>query len=270
VHRNKPSTILYLCSDIDGSLSHEFTVSCIERMKTMISDDGAFDPSGDVDSQKRTLLKIAEGSNGESLLSQAVREIILFLKRYMTDRKAALAHESATCKLPLAEDYSLLSQQQTVKPSGPVPIALKFMAHKDQFDRELGMRRGLDERFVIGVIRSHSSESDPKGFGLAIKSFHNGAYAQYPYCIVLPRATRGLQEVITHDHIAGVPDRIHDVKGIVYQVVEALQHFHEKGIIHAVSLSKAVPLDPLSPPLLPRFAVQRYSLLYYLLLSLLL
>jgi serine/threonine protein kinase len=238
-------------SDINGSLSHEFTESCIERMKTMISDDGAFDPSGDVDSQKRTLLKIAEGSNGKSILSQAVREIILFLKRYMTDRKAALAHESATCKLPLAEDYSLVSEQQTVKPSGPVPIALKFMAHKDQFDREIEMRKGLDERFVIGVIRWHSSESDPEGFGEAIKSFHNGAFAQYPYCIVLPRATRGLQEVITHDHIAGVPDRILDVKGIVYQVVEALQHFHEKGIIHAVGLNSCSARYPPPPPFYP-------------------
>jgi hypothetical protein len=118
-----------------------------------------------------------------------------------------------------------------------VPIALKFMANKDQFDRELKMRKGLDKRFVIGVIRSHSSEDDPEGFGVAIKSFHDGAYAQYPYCIVLPRATRGRQEVITHDHIAGVPDRILDVKAIVGRIAEALQHFHVKGIIHAVSLA---------------------------------
>jgi hypothetical protein len=129
-------------------------------MKSTITGDGNFDTADAIDSQKRTLLKIAEGSDSNSLLSQAVREIILFLKRYMTTRKAALAHESATCKLPLAEDYSLTSQQsdtckllsqqqgtqtrrQSVKPSEAVPIALKFMAHKDQFDRELEMRKGL-------------------------------------------------------------------------------------------------------------------------------
>jgi serine/threonine protein kinase len=245
-------------SDIDGSVSNELTVSYIERMKIMISADVAFDPSADVDGKQRTLLKIAEGSNANSLLSQDIREIILFLKRYMTDR-----YMSATCKLPLAEDYSDYSlhsqlgtqrRRQTVKPPEAVPVALKFMAHKDQFDRELGMRKGLDERFVIGVIRSHSSESDPEGFGVAIKSFHGGAYAQCPYCIVLPRATRGLQEVITHDHIAGVPDRILDVKGITRQIAQALQHIHKEGIIHAVSLATffyPLPFPPSLAPSLP-------------------
>jgi hypothetical protein len=33
-----------------------------------------------------------------------------------------------------------------------------------------------------------------------------------------------------------VPARILDVKAIVRQIAEALQHFHDKGIIHAVSL----------------------------------
>jgi hypothetical protein len=140
--------------------------------------------------------------------------------------------------VPLAEDYPLPSEDgplPSAKTPEAVPIVLKFMANKDQFKRELEMREGLDERFVIGVIRSHSSESgDPEGFGVAIKSFHNGAYAKYPYCIALPRATRGLQEVITHDHIAGVHDRILDVKAIVQKIAEALYHFHKKGIIHAV------------------------------------
>jgi serine/threonine protein kinase len=152
--------------------------------------------------------------------------MILFHKLYKINRKDPNAHQSRTCIVTLAEDYS--------DAEATAPVALKFMRNKDQFERELTVREGLDEQFVIGVIRSYNSNIDV-GFAEPIQSFDNGVYTSYQYCIVLPRAARGLHEVITHDHIAGVPDRILDVKAIVRQIVEALQHFHKKGIIHAVS-----------------------------------
>jgi serine/threonine protein kinase len=206
---------------------HELGDRYIKQMKDGIAKDEAFDAADAVDAQERTLLTIAEGANANSRLSKVVREVILFLKLYKIDRKAPPVHTSKTCMVPLAEDYS--------DAKATLPTALKFMRNADQFKRELSVRKGLDERFVIGVIRSYDSTTDP-AFAAAIKSFHNGVYAEYPYCIILPRASRGLHEVITHDHIAGVPARILDVKAIVRQIAEALQHFHDKGIIHAVSL----------------------------------
>jgi serine/threonine protein kinase len=195
-------------------------------MKAKATKDGNFDAAETVDGTKRTLLTIAEGADANSRLSQVVRELILFLKLYKISRKDPQAHESGTCIVTCTEDYS--------DPNTIVAVALKFMRNKDQFERELAMRKGLDEQYVIGVIRSYNSESDT-AFAAAIKAFNNGVYADYPYCIVLPRATRGLHEVITHDHIAGVPERILVVKTITSQIAQALQHFHEQGIIHAVS-----------------------------------
>jgi hypothetical protein len=197
-------------------------------MKADITKDEDFDAADAVDAQKRTLLTIAEGNDANSSLSKVVREIILFLELYKIKRDAPPAHKSKTCIVPLAEDYS--------DTTAILPEALKFMRKKDQFKRELSVREGLDERFVIGVIRYYDGTTDPV-FAAAIKSFHNGVYAEYPYCIVFPRANRGLHEVITHDHIAGVPDRISTVREIAEQVAKGLQHFHEKGIIHAVSLT---------------------------------
>jgi hypothetical protein len=197
-------------------------------MKAAIAKDEDFDAADAADAQKRTLLTIAEGNDASSRLSKVVREIILFLELYKIKRDAPPAHKSKTCIVPLAEDYS--------DPNAILLEALKFMRNKDQFKRELSVREGLDERFVINVIRYYDSTTDPV-FAAAIKSFHNGVYAEYPYCIVLPRANRGLHEVISHDHIAGVPDRILDVKAISEQIAKALQHFHQKGIIHAVSLA---------------------------------
>jgi hypothetical protein len=233
VHRLKDSRIVEQGDssskgeEDDSRLRHELAGRYIQQMMDEVAKDEDFDAADAVDSQKRTLLTIAEGADANSRLSKAVREMILFLKLYKINRKDPPAHKSKTCMVSLAEDYSNVDMI--------VLEALKFMRNEDQFKRELAVRDGLDERFVIGVIRSYDSITDP-AFAAAIKSFHNGVYAHYPYCIVLPRANRGLHEVITHDHIAGVPDRILEVKAIVSQITAALQHFQDKGIIHAVSL----------------------------------
>ena len=211
----------------DSRLRHELVGHYIQQMEDEVAKDEDFDAADAVDGQKRTLLTIAEGADANSRLSKAVREMILFLKLYKINKKAPPAHESKTCMVSLTEDHSDVE--------AVVLEALKFMRNKDQFNRELAVRDGLDERFVIGVIRSYDSTTDP-AFAAAIKCFHNGIYAKYPYCIVLPRANRGLHEVITHDHIAGVTDRILEVKAIVSQITAALQHFQDKGLIHAVSL----------------------------------
>jgi serine/threonine protein kinase len=221
--------------DRDGRIPTELVARYLKEMKSNITEDFNFDAADTIDGQKRTLLTIAEGSDVNSALSQLVREMILFHKLYKINRKDPHAHQSRTCIVTLAEDCS---DAETT-----APVALKFMRNKDQFERELTVREGLDNRFVIDVIGSYNSNSDV-GFAEAIKSFGNGVYAEYQYCIVLPRAARGLHEVITHDHIAGVPSRILDVKAIVGQIAEALQHFYETGIIHAVSLD-ILPLDPL-------------------------
>jgi hypothetical protein len=197
----------------------------IELMKANIAKDIEFDAADAIDGQQRTLLTIAEGAGVLSRLSQVLREMILFHKLYKINRKEPHAHTSKTCIVTLAEDHSDADATKLV--------ALKFMRNKDQFKRELSVREGLDEHYVIMMIRVHDSSSHTE-FAGAIKSFDNGVYADYPYCIVLPRAARGLHDVITHDHIAGVPDRILDVKAIVRQIAKALQHFHENGVIHAV------------------------------------
>jgi hypothetical protein len=46
----------------------------------------------------------------------------------------------------------------------------------------------------------------------------------YPYCIVFPQAMMGMHELITHDHIAGQPDRISDVRATMSQIGKAVGH----------------------------------------------
>ena len=134
-------------------------------MKADIAKNKDFNAAEAVDAQKRTLLTIAEGNDANSRLSKVVRELILFLELYKMKRGAPPAHKSKTCIVPLAEDYSDVT--------AIVPEALKFMCNEDQFERELSVREGLDERFVISVIRYYDSMKHSV-FAAAIKSFHNG------------------------------------------------------------------------------------------------
>jgi hypothetical protein len=161
VHRIKDSRVL-----------PELVDRYIQRMTDDIIANNV-DAADACDTQQRTLLTIAEGADANSRLSQIVRKMILFLELYRIKRGAPPAHKSKTCIVPLAEDYS--------DPNTILPEALKFMRYPKQFERELSVRKGLDERFVIDVIRYYDSRTDPL-FAAAIKSFHNGAYAEYPYC----------------------------------------------------------------------------------------
>jgi serine/threonine protein kinase len=54
--------------------------------------------------------------------------------------------------------------------------------------------------------------------------------AQYQYCIVMPAADRSVKAIIDSEHIAG---RDWDaIRNIAVQMIKALGHVHEKGLIH--------------------------------------
>eukprot|EP00935_MAST-01C_sp_MAST-1C-sp1_P000186 g186.t1 len=227
-----------------------------EQLEQLI-DEPSFDAAAAADKKRRTLLAIAEGVDPQSELSDFIRQKTLFLGVYKIAHGDP-AHKSATCIVSLADDFS--------NGNAPVPVALKFMRNADQFAREIEVRKEQDlgSEFVVGVTKSYGSaldaadsdetkkqlakiqrksvlefasleidSQDAQHFANAIKSTNHGIYQDYRFCIVLPRATRGLQEVITHDHIAGVAERILDVKAHMQQIGDALGHLHDKGVIHA-------------------------------------
>jgi serine/threonine protein kinase len=164
--------------------------------------------------------------------------------------KGPPAHKSATCIVAFAEFYCTIDAPDdapdAIETVVSEEVALKFMKEKDQFDRELSIRAGLtrDRSFVIDVMHYHPGGRKFKGdeakFKLSITESKKGFFKDYPYCVVLPQATRGPNDVITHDHIAGVPDRILDVKAIAHQIAEALAHLHEKNVIHGDLVSERI------------------------------
>jgi serine/threonine protein kinase len=100
------------------------------------------------------------------------------------------------------------------------------MKEKAQFDRELeGRKMNLDNRFVVEVVDYHTCDDfqqEAKIHGL------------YPFCLVMPRGDRTLLDVLKHEHLAPSPDEVHwaEVIAIAKQLLEAVQHLHEKKMIH--------------------------------------
>jgi serine/threonine protein kinase len=126
-------------------------------------------------------------------------------------------HDSATCQVRFAVHH-----QDDKK----IPVALKFMKEKTQFDRELeGRKMKLDSRFVVEVMDHHDSVD------LQEEAQRRGLYC---LCLVMPRGDRTLLDVLKHEHLAPNPDEVHwaEVAAIAKQLLEALQHLHDKELMH--------------------------------------
>jgi serine/threonine protein kinase len=113
--------------------------------------------------------------------------------------------------------------------SGSQEVAIKLMRNKDELHREVERRRQLDPKYAVPVL-CHSGE--PKFTSRWAEGAKKLGFPQYVHGIIMPLATRGLQEVIIHYHIAGVPERITEVKNIALEIAHALKHLHERGVIH--------------------------------------
>eukprot|EP00597_Dinobryon_sp_UTEXLB2267_P002894 CAMPEP_0170058004 /NCGR_PEP_ID=MMETSP0019_2-20121128/787_1 /TAXON_ID=98059 /ORGANISM="Dinobryon sp., Strain UTEXLB2267" /LENGTH=1211 /DNA_ID=CAMNT_0010262831 /DNA_START=1869 /DNA_END=5504 /DNA_ORIENTATION=- len=152
------------------------------------------------------------------LCQRHIKESLYFYRRYEIAAIDVPHHKSATCTLHIAIDHGNNDQR----------VALKFMAVKDQYLIEQEIRRLGDfhEDYVISILRCHDGEIDP--------AFHQEVVRRglqkYPYCIVMPAAERNLQTIISAERIAGRDWA--QIKTIGNQVAEALQHMHQKGVLH--------------------------------------
>ena len=139
----------------------------------------------------------------------------LFLGRY---RLGDLIHQSATCKVQVAED--------TLDQGGLV--VLKLMREHDQFERELLARdqSELPNGDVVEVLRHHEL-TDAKAGG---DHFARG----YVFCLVFPRGELNLQDALTHEHLAPSPAEVHweSVREIVRSIATCLRNLHQRGVMH--------------------------------------
>ena len=147
----------------------------------------------------------------------AILERSYLFRRYEI-RDGPAEHVSATCVVRIGKDHQ----------DGGRNVALKFICNRDHFKREIAVRHNcqFDDKYVISTLRFHDGDDEKeKMFG---EEAERKGY--YRYCLVMPAAERNLGIVLVHEHIAG---RDWDMlKLISKQLIEALNHVHEKGYIH--------------------------------------
>jgi len=111
-------------------------------------------------------------------------------------------------------------------------VAMKFMKNRDQFDRELSIRAicKFDSRYVLDCLRSYDGDrQDEKNVAFRKDAILKG-YEEYPYCVVMEAGTMSLKHLIDKQNIAG--QDWDAIRNMTKQIAKAVQHVHERGVIH--------------------------------------
>ena len=131
-------------------------------------------------------------------------------------------HESDTCLVIIVEDVKLKQK-----------VALKLMAYKELWTRELSLRRtedgvALDKSHIIEILDSLIDENPSSAF---------------PFILVMPAAEQDLSDFLSHSRIAGSDWQA--IAAIMRQVAEHLQYLHVtcNGIHADVKPRNIVKLD---------------------------
>lgn len=166
---------------------------------------------------------------------KAVMARLHYFGRYQLDPGPAL-HLSKNSLIRFAIDHNHLmaSPESASKvndsglPKEKLKVAIKFMQYRDQFDRETQLRTSIkfSTDFVVPLTSSHDGDADPT----YRRESHGKGYSKYPYLIAIAAADRDLQSAIQHENFAGRD--IEQVRLISTQILRALSHLHDSGIIH--------------------------------------
>ena len=161
----------------------------------------------------------------------AIMARLHYFSRYQV-QPGDVAHESENSIVRLAIDHSHLFEgpltEKKCEEKKVVRVAIKFMRHRVQYDREVSLRSSVafDDKYVVPLLTSHDGDADPAYKAETIKK----GVPQYPYLITMAQADRDLLSAIQHEHFAGRD--FERVKLYATQILEALMHVHSKGILH--------------------------------------
>ena len=148
---------------------------------------------------------------------RAILSTMYFLGRYEL-KDGPPEHKSATCLVHLAID----------RDNSDMPVALKLMRWRSQFNRELNSRNEccFDSEYVVGILRSYDGEES----SALCDELNRKGYGTYRFCIVMPAAERNLAGIMSHEHIAGKDWK--KIRQISEELCECITHVHSKGVIH--------------------------------------
>jgi serine/threonine protein kinase len=132
-------------------------------------------------------------------------------------------HKSDTSLVILAVDHVPEMENETRR------VALKFMTERDQFKAELHSRstKSLSSEFIVELLTSFDSDcKEDKEF---FEDAAGRGFKKYGYCVVLSACDESLKRVVDGQNIVG---DMGEVSRVFKQIVMAVQHIHERGVLH--------------------------------------
>ena len=213
---------------------HHYLVNSMYKVADLLEEFSSRIPqlAEAVDAHGRPALGVANTANKRLLLAR-----MYFFGRYNIQSGSA-EHMSATCKLHFAE-WVGSSNDSDNESSSIVSrrVALKFMKNKAQFLSEVSHRqeKQLDGRYVMSMIASHDSDTDPEYRQETIRR----GFSEYPYLVVMDAADRNLQSIMKHERLKEKQELL---RLTVADVLRCLVYMHGKGLLHADIKRKWPPI----------------------------
>ncbi|KAF0717419.1 Aste57867_2301 [Aphanomyces stellatus] len=110
---------------------------------------------------------------------------------------------------------------------GRMKVAIKFMRKKDDYERELSTRQGLDPKYVLGLLPSPTSQQF-QDYLHHLKINGDISVSEYPHVLVMPSADRSLHDIFEKEFVSD-----NKIRQMMEEVAQSLQHIHSKGIVHS-------------------------------------
>ena len=170
-----------------------------------------------------------------------MQNYLFFMGQYEVVQGPVL-HTSSSCTVILAYDHvcpvstdTFLSPTAAKDKTSIQSVVLKFMRHRDEFEREILSRVGTDGKYVVPVIASYSKDTHPLPACVSISDRYTidsdrMGFGIYPYLLVLPACTFSLADMILHGHI-GSGDR-EGIRSVMRDLALAVGDLHRLGRIH--------------------------------------
>ena len=139
--------------------------------------------------------------------------VIYFCRRY---KLSAALHKSATCAVVLANDMDDENERTVV---------IKFMLHKDQYEREVKAReQGLSAEFIVPILQT-SDHEDVRNVWATDAAVHG--FARYDNGIIMEFADRNMDYIMRQER----PD-LETARELLAMLVQALAHLESHELIH--------------------------------------
>ena len=124
---------------------------------------------------------------------------------------------------------------ETEVEEGNVAVALKFMANRDEFEREVSARHrhNINSSIVVGVLGWHTPAGEP--FAIAggeqqQRPEPTEEGSEYPYLVVMRRGGESLHTCLASQRIAGFD--VTAVRALLRSLLQQTSALHQCGLVH--------------------------------------